>query len=115
MARGEKTGGRSKGTQNKATSARFREIAESGLTPLDYMLNILRAEVPPELKERIEKEALSVDLINALSSWNAQRFEAAKAAAPYVHPRLQNTAVSGPDGGPLIVNVIKFADQSPSK
>lgn len=37
-----------------------------GLTPLDYMLSVLRDE---------EADA-------------AARFEAAKAAAPYIHPRL---------------------------
>lgn len=105
MARGAKTGGRAKGTRNKATAAKVREIAESGLTPLDYMLNILRSEVPPELNELIENGTLNVELIAALAAWHAQRFEAAKAAAPYVHPRLQNTTVKIPDG--LDVRVIE--------
>ena len=39
-----KTGGRKKGTQNKASAARERAIAASGLTPLDYMLSLLRDE-----------------------------------------------------------------------
>ena len=39
---------------------------ESGITPLDYMLGVMRAE----------------------GSTPAQRMEAAKAAAPYVHARL---------------------------
>lgn len=58
--------GRPKGAPNKATAARQAEIAASGLTPLDYMLGLLR-------DERLDQ---------------MQRFEAAKAAAPYVHPRL---------------------------
>lgn len=93
MAKGVKTGGRAKGTRNKATAAKAREVAESGLTPLDYMLDLLRSEMPPELKERVENEALSVDVINAISEWHAQRFEAAKAAAPYLHPRLASETV----------------------
>src|SRR6516162_2241933 len=61
-----KTGGRQKGVANKRT----REIAEAamaqGLTPLEYMLAVLRDEtVEPE-----------------------RRDEMAKAAAPYLHPRL---------------------------
>lgn len=66
MARGSKTGGRGKGTPNRATAAKAAEIAASGLTPLDYMLNVLR-------DENIE--------------WR-RRDEMAKAAAPYVHPKL---------------------------
>lgn len=66
MAIGKKTGGRKAGTPNKATAAKAAEIAASGLTPLDYMLQVMRnPEVDPH-----------------------RRDEMAKAAAPYVHPRL---------------------------
>lgn len=61
-----KTGGRQKGTPNKATARREAEIAAAGITPLDYMMQILRDETAP------------VD----------DRKWAAAAAAPYVHPRL---------------------------
>ena len=37
-----KTGGRKKSTPNKITAAREADIAASGLTPLEYMLKILR-------------------------------------------------------------------------
>ena len=66
MALGQKTGGRQKGTPNRATAERQAAIEASGLTPLDYMLSIMRDE---------EREA-------------SERLEAAKAAAPFVHPRL---------------------------
>ena len=105
MSRGSKTGGRKKGARNKATAAKVKEISESGLTPLDFMMNILRSDMPPELKEMVASETLSVELIAALSTWHSQRFEAAKAAAPYVHPRLQNTTVKIPDG--LDIRVIQ--------
>ena len=105
MSKGAKTGGRKKGTRNKATSAKEKKIAESGLTPLEYMLNILRSEIPLELKERIEAEEINQDLIVALMDWHSQRFEAAKAAAPYVHPRLQSTTVAIPTG--LDIRVIE--------
>lgn len=68
MARGgaRPGAGRPKGAANKRT----REIAdaafEGGLTPLEYMLGVLRDEA------RSDQE----------------RFEAAKNAAPYMHPRL---------------------------
>ena len=58
-----KTGGRQKGVANKRT----REIADAaikeGLTPLEYMLAVLRDEM-------------------------------AKAAAPYIHPRLASIEAS---------------------
>jgi hypothetical protein len=65
-AKRKKTGGRQKGTRNKLTALREAEIAASGLTPLDYMLKVLRDG----------KEDTS------------RRDEMAKAAAPYCHPRL---------------------------
>lgn len=67
MAKGIKTGGGSrKGRPNKATAQREAEIAASGLTPLDFMLSVMR----DESRETVE------------------RLDAAKAAAPYVHPKL---------------------------
>lgn len=74
MARGGSRpgAGRKPNTPNKATQKRQAEIAASGLAPLDYMLSILRSEEqPPEM-----------------------RFEAAKAAAPYVHPKLASTELN---------------------
>jgi hypothetical protein len=47
--RGERRGGRQKGTPNKITAKREAEIAASRLTPLEYMLGIVRAETPPGL------------------------------------------------------------------
>jgi hypothetical protein len=65
-------GGARKGAGRKPSSltTKTREIAEraveGGITPLDYMLEILRNT----------------------GAEQAARFEAAKAAAPYIHPRL---------------------------
>jgi hypothetical protein len=68
MAKGVKTGGGSrKGKPNKATAAKAAAIAASGLTPLDYLLSVMRDE-DQELGPRLD---------------------AAKAAAAYVHPKLQ--------------------------
>ena len=65
--------GRKPGSPNKASAEREAAIRASGLTPLDYMLAILRDE----------------------SAAMIERFEAAKAAAPYVHPRLSAVDHSG--------------------
>lgn len=70
---GRKTGGRPKGVPNKATAAKARAIARSGVTPLDYMLRVMRnSKTPPLL-----------------------RLEAAKSAAPYIHPKLSSIIHSG--------------------
>lgn len=51
----------------------------SGLTPLDYLLSVMR------------NEDMDTD----------GRLEAAKAAAPYVHPKLSAVTLAGEDGKPL--------------
>lgn len=83
--------GRKKGQVSKAT-ARRKEIAdqaiESGLTPLEFMLQAMRDE----------------------SHEFGVRLDAAKSAAPYVHPRLSAVAHEGSDGGPLQVIVQRFSD-----
>lgn len=83
-------GGRRPGAGRKvgAITKRTREIAEgalaSGLTPLDYMLSLLRNEEKPE------------DI----------RFEAAKAAAPYIHAKLSSVDanVNGDMSLTIVVN-----------
>jgi hypothetical protein len=42
MPKGRKTSGRRRGSLNKVTLARAAEVAASGLTPLQYMLGVLR-------------------------------------------------------------------------
>lgn len=76
-----KTGGRKKGSIDKRK--REAEIAASGLTPLDYMLGIVRND----------EEDKSV------------RLDAAKAAAPYVHARLQAMTLAGDPDKPLKVEM----------
>lgn len=73
MARGQKTGGRVKGTPNKASAAKAEAVAASGLTPLDYMLSIMRDEDNPK----------------------DMRLDAANKAAPFVHPKLAAIEHSG--------------------
>lgn len=94
MARGGKRAGagRKAGAPNKATAERQKAVEESGLTPLEYMLAILRdEEMTPE-----------------------SRFEAAKAAAPYVHPKLANVAHTGGEGEPLFPPSIQFVRDASS-
>ena len=71
--------GRPRGSPNKATAVREAEIAASGLTPLEYMLGVMR-----------DKEAADED-----RQW------AAVAAAPYVHPKIQPIVYRGDAGKPV--------------
>ena len=81
------------GRKKGAATTRTREIADremqAGLTPLEYMLQVMRREPSPDLDDK--------DMLAAV----ALRFEAAKAAAPYMHPRLAAVEVTGQDGGPI--------------
>ena len=74
-----KTGGRRKGTVNKVTAQRAAQIAASGLTPLEYMLKILRSK-------RSNDDA---------KMWAAEK------AAPYCHHRLSTTELTGKEGEPF--------------
>ena len=62
--KGRKTGGRQKGSKNQRTRELDKAAAE-GITPLEYMLKILRDETAPDLR----------------------RDDMAKSAAPYLHAR----------------------------
>jgi hypothetical protein len=64
-----KTGGRQKGTKDKKIAEKEAQIAASGLTPLEYMLGIMR------------------DANND----QPVRLDAAKSAAPYCHQKLIST------------------------
>jgi hypothetical protein len=90
MAKGLKTGGRQKGVKNKASIERQAAIAASGLTPVDFLLGIMR-DTEAELGTRID---------------------AGKAVAPYIHPKLANIEMTGKDGGPLQVKLVQFGNDS---
>ena|SRR6188768_2054565 len=75
--------GRKSGTPNKASAQREAAVTASGLTPLDYMLTVMR-----DTKQT-----------------PAVRLDAAKSAAPYVHPKLSSAEVK--HGGEIGVRVSK--------
>jgi hypothetical protein len=61
-----KTGGRQKGTPKRRTRDFNAAVSEAGVTPLEYMLAVMRdPNVDPDRRDRM-----------------------ATAAAPYIHPRL---------------------------
>ena len=86
MARGGKRegAGRPSGAVTKRTREAAEKAAEEGLTPLDYMLTILRDETADD-KDRM---------------WAAEK------AAPYVHAKLASVEHKGEDGGPIVFKTI---------
>lgn len=85
--------GRKKGSATKRTREIADRAVEEGITPLEFMLNVMRAPSDHEdPKIQIAREAM--------------RFEAAKAAAPYVHPRLAAVEHTGADGADLFAQLL---------
>lgn len=76
---GERRGGRQKGTRNKKTQELLESVKEEGLTPMEFLLKVMRDE-----DEEMDR-----------------RMDAAKHVAPYVHPRLASVEHTGKDGGPI--------------
>lgn len=64
--------GRKKGSPNKKTAEVQQAVAESGITPLDYMLQIMRDPLAEGYR----------------------RLDAAKSAAPYVHAKLSSVEMN---------------------
>lgn len=71
--------GRKKGSPNKKTAALQKAVAETGLTPLEYMLTVMRNDLEEP----------------------RTRLNAALGAAPYVHAKLSSIELSGVNGGPM--------------
>lgn len=75
--------GRKPGVPNKVTQETREAIKASGLTPLDFMLSVMRDD--------------DEDM--------PRRLAAANMAAPYVHPKLASVEVTGKDGESLMSNM----------
>jgi hypothetical protein len=94
VAAGNRGRGRPKGSKNKSHERTKAEIAAAGITPLQYMLQVMRD--PNAEKSR--------------------RDEMAKAAAPYAHPKLANVQHStDPEKGFEVTmierRIVKASDQ----
>lgn len=81
--------GRRKGTPNKASLARQEQVEATGYTPLDYMLQVMR-----------DKKASQ-----------SRRDQMARAAAPYVHPKLAAMPLAGNGDSPMDVDLTRLTDE----
>ncbi|MDS1142402.1 hypothetical protein RE432_18365 [Pusillimonas sp. SM2304] len=82
--------GRKPGSATKKTREIADKAAKDGITPLEVMLEAMISF----------RDAGELDRAASI----------AKDAAPYVHPRLAAIEHSGKDGGPLVVQVVRFGD-----
>ncbi len=71
--------GRPKGALGRVSAELREHLLAGGVSPLEYMLKVMRDEQADT--ERRDKMAAQ--------------------AAPYIHPKLSSTEVSGEDGGPI--------------
>lgn len=87
--------GKPRGSKHQKTQEQLDAVAEGGITPLGYLLSVMRDEVA----ER------------------SVRIDAAKAAAPYVHTRLiaQKTELTGLEGGAIQVSHVEVVLVDPSE
>jgi hypothetical protein len=83
--------GSRKGIPNRATAAREKAIRESGVTPLEFLLDVMRTEpILPDSLEGLTKKEVG-EIIKSYALTLEMQIDAAKAAAPYVHPKLVAT------------------------
>jgi hypothetical protein len=86
---GERRGGRQKGSLNKKTLLQQKAVEATGVTPLDFMIQIMRdPKSTPEMK-----------------------LDAAAKAAPYVHPKLAAYDVNATVAGDLTVEIVDFSKE----
>ncbi|RVH27881.1 hypothetical protein [Sinorhizobium meliloti] len=129
MARGGKREGA--GRPAGAITKRTREVAEralaTGMSPLDVMLDNMRHFQQVALDAEATLEGMTADEFSEQVSPNASpedqfKFllaqvkktagfrqmaqDAARDAAPYVHPKLASVEHSGPNGGPIKLNIL---------
>lgn len=87
--------GRKKGVPNKRSAEVAAKVESTGITPLDFMLEVMRRPYP--------EDATTADKLTL----DAMRFEAAKAAAPYVHSKLATVNMQGSGAGGALVVMVK--------
>jgi hypothetical protein len=118
---GERRGGRAKGVPNRASQARQKRVAETGITPLEVMLENMRFahSGAQALVERLGK-AKKLDG-EAFAAWRElirlRSFsqDCAKEAAPYVHPKLTSVEHTTPPDNPMRSEVLHKLDLASAK
>ncbi len=108
MALGKKTGGRRRGIPNKVT----REMREMIKLALDEKFETL-GEALDEVRFGIEIEKQMPDgqvVVGRLNADPGKYVECLAKLAEYCIPRLGRQELTGADGGPVVVEIVKFSE-----
>ena len=107
-----KTGGRQKGVANKRTREIADAAAREGLTPLEYMLGVMRdEEADPERRDRMAAAAASISpRVRATSVTCAPASARAEAAANPIPRPAPVTSARLPASGRSLVNRPSIAE-----
>ena len=84
-------------------------LAADGETPLEFMVRLMRTPLPAKLKGETE-----LDYLRRCKDHFEVQQDMAKAAAPYIHPRLQTTTIAGDDDAPPVKVKVCLLYTSPS-
>lgn len=85
--------GRKRGVPNKVTSTLRERLLASGPSPLEMLVDLYRSAEPTR-----QPGENAIIYAARYKQWAHDRLEAAKAAAPFFHPRLQSVEITGIDG-----------------
>jgi len=114
---GERRGGRQKGTPNKASAARQAEVAASGVTPLEVMLDNMRSayrralELEKQLEDlRPEELEPRLQLMGEIARQRLIAQKCAADAANYVHPKLAAISRGNDPDHPLVISDAERAE-----
>ena len=88
--------GRKRGIPNKVTQSVRERILAMGPSPLEVLAEMYLAPFP----ERNEDESHLVYL-KRIETWAQDRRFGADKAAPFLHPKLSSTEITGADGGDI--------------
>lgn len=130
MARGGKRegAGRKQGALTKRTRETAERASAEGKTPLEVMLDNMRHFQQVALDAEAVIEGMNEEQLEVLGESHEQRFKAllakvkqaaglrqmavecARDAAGYIHPKLTAVSHTGANGGPLVIQIARFAD-----
>tara|TARA_R110002126_G_scaffold26735_1_gene89985 strand:+ start:204 stop:515 length:312 start_codon:yes stop_codon:yes gene_type:complete len=76
------------------------KLAKDGETPLEFMVRLMRTPLPTQVKGEEE-----LDYLKRCKEHFLTQQDMAKAAAPYIHPCLASTVISGDEDKPIAVKL----------
>lgn len=89
--------GKPKGASTKRAEASMALAEAKGVDPVEMLLDLTKWAYEQFNETKTRENA---DMVR----------DYAKEAAPYVRPKLSAVEASGPDGGALVVEIVRFSD-----